>query len=60
MGSVSTDRSVALPRPARDVERVLAAIRTVGGRPMLVGGWVRDALMGIPGKDVDIEVYGTA
>lgn len=47
-----------LPRLAPDVERVLAAIRATGGRPMLVGGWVRDALLGAPGKDVDIEVYG--
>lgn len=43
-----------------DVERALTAIRSAGGRPMLVGGWVRDALLGVPGKDVDIEVYGIA
>jgi tRNA nucleotidyltransferase (CCA-adding enzyme) len=48
----------ALPRPGVDVDRVLAAIRTAGGRPMLVGGWVRDAILGAPGKDVDVEVYG--
>lgn len=48
----------AIQRPGADVERVLAAIRQAGGRPMLVGGWVRDAIMGIPGKDVDVEVYG--
>jgi tRNA nucleotidyltransferase (CCA-adding enzyme) len=42
------------------VERVLAIIRTAGGDPMLVGGFVRDAVLrpGAPGKDVDIEVYG--
>jgi tRNA nucleotidyltransferase (CCA-adding enzyme) len=45
-------------QPAQDVERVLAMIRSTGGRPMLVGGYVRDAIMGVPGKDVDIEVYG--
>jgi tRNA nucleotidyltransferase (CCA-adding enzyme) len=50
----------AIPRPSPDVERVLAAVRAAGGRPMLVGGYVRDAVMGIPGKDVDIEVYGLA
>ena len=49
-----------LPRLAPDVERVLAAIRNAGGRPVLVGGWVRDALMGIEGKDVDVEVFGIA
>jgi len=32
-------------------------IRKAGGRAMLVGGCVRDELMGIPGKDWDLEVY---
>jgi tRNA nucleotidyltransferase (CCA-adding enzyme) len=42
-----------------DVERVLAAIRNAGGRPMLDGGFVRDSLMGVTGgKDIDMEVYG--
>lgn len=47
-----------IPGPGPDAERVLAAIRRAGGRPMLVGGWVRDALLGAPSKDIDIEVYG--
>ncbi|HEY0426833.1 MAG TPA: HDIG domain-containing protein [Pyrinomonadaceae bacterium] len=33
-------------------------IRTNGGRAMLVGGCVRDELMGVEPKDWDIEVYG--
>lgn len=41
-----------------DARRVLAAIREAGGRPMLVGGCVRDALLGIASKDIDVEVYG--
>jgi tRNA nucleotidyltransferase (CCA-adding enzyme) len=43
-----------------DAERVLAVIREAGGRPMLVGGCVRDALLnpGMPAKDIDVEVYG--
>jgi tRNA nucleotidyltransferase (CCA-adding enzyme) len=49
-----------IPGPGPDAERVLAAIRRAGGRPMLVGGWVRDALLGAPSKDIDIEVYGIA
>lgn len=49
-----------LPRLAPDVERVLAAIRSAGGRPMLVGGYVRDAVMGTASKDIDVEVYGIA
>jgi tRNA nucleotidyltransferase (CCA-adding enzyme) len=47
-----------ITRPGPDAERVLAAIRRTGGRPMLVGGYVRDAIMGIASKDIDVEVYG--
>ncbi|HEY2090146.1 MAG TPA: HD domain-containing protein [Mycobacterium sp.] len=49
-----------LPRPTPEVEHVLAVIRAAGGRAMLVGGYVRDALMRIDSKDIDIEVYGIA
>jgi tRNA nucleotidyltransferase (CCA-adding enzyme) len=42
-----------------DVFRVGQAIRSAGGRPVLVGGWVRDTLLGIPHRqDYDIEVFG--
>ncbi len=41
---------------ARVVERVMAA----GGRALLVGGCVRDALLGEKPKDIDVEVYGLA
>src|ERR1043165_9557690 len=34
------------------------AIRTAGGRALLVGGCVRDELMGQQPKDWDVEVYG--
>lgn len=33
-------------------------IKAEGGRAMLVGGFVRDTILGISSKDVDIEVYG--
>jgi tRNA nucleotidyltransferase (CCA-adding enzyme) len=33
-------------------------VREHGGRALLVGGWVRDRLLGREGKDVDVEVYG--
>jgi tRNA nucleotidyltransferase (CCA-adding enzyme) len=38
--------------------RLLAALRTAGGRPYVVGGAVRDALLGFPTKDYDVEVFG--
>ena len=33
-------------------------VRDAGGRALIVGGWVRDRLMGHPSKDIDVEVYG--
>ena len=36
------------------------AIRAAGGRALLVGGCVRDELMGVEPKDWDVEVYGVA
>lgn len=42
------------------LQPVLAAIINAGGRPLLVGGAVRDVLLGFAPKDIDIEVYGLA
>lgn len=36
----------------------LSALRSAGGRPRLVGGCVRDWLLGLEPKDFDLEVYG--
>jgi tRNA nucleotidyltransferase (CCA-adding enzyme) len=33
-------------------------VRDAGGRALIVGGWVRDRLMGRTCKDLDLEVYG--
>ncbi|MCZ6645339.1 MAG: hypothetical protein O7B79_03780 [SAR324 cluster bacterium] len=39
--------------------RIGETIGQAGGRPVLVGGWVRDYLLGQPrGKDFDLEVFG--
>ncbi|NOY27103.1 MAG: CCA tRNA nucleotidyltransferase [Oligoflexia bacterium] len=46
-----------MPQPP--VVRALAlACRDAGGRAFVVGGSVRDGLLGLPVKDVDIEVHG--
>lgn len=39
-------------------EKVLAQLESDGFKPYIVGGSVRDALMGYDSKDIDIEVYG--
>jgi tRNA nucleotidyltransferase (CCA-adding enzyme) len=42
-----------------DLARAMAlAVRDEGGRALVVGGWVRDALLGRTSKDVDLEVFG--
>jgi tRNA nucleotidyltransferase (CCA-adding enzyme) len=38
--------------------KIAHAVRERGGRALLVGGWVRDRLLGIVSKDVDLEVFG--
>ena len=35
-----------------------ALVHGAGGRALLVGGCVRDALLGVPNKDYDVEIYG--
>jgi tRNA nucleotidyltransferase (CCA-adding enzyme) len=41
----------------RDIAR---AARDAGGRALIVGGWVRDALLGHQSPDIDLEVFGIA
>jgi tRNA nucleotidyltransferase (CCA-adding enzyme) len=44
---------------ALDRARTIAAlVRNAGGRALIVGGWVRDRVMGRDAKDIDLEVYG--
>jgi tRNA nucleotidyltransferase (CCA-adding enzyme) len=40
--------------------KLARAVRDEGGRALLVGGCVRDSLMGVQPKDWDVEVYGIA
>lgn len=42
---------------ARDLAH---AVRDAGGRALVVGGVVRDRLLGLDSKDVDVEVFGIA
>ncbi len=36
---------------------IATSVRAIGGRAFIVGGWVRDRLLGLGSKDVDLEVY---
>ena len=42
------------------VETIAAAVNKAGGRALLVGGSVRDELLGGTPKDYDVEVFGIA
>ncbi len=39
---------------------IAVAVRNAGGRALIVGGWVRDQLLGHPSKDLDVEIFGVA
>jgi len=47
--------AIPLPDP---LIRALDALESQGGRCRVVGGSVRDSLLGLEPKDIDIEVYG--
>jgi tRNA nucleotidyltransferase (CCA-adding enzyme) len=41
------------------VRSIATAVRDAGGRALIVGGWVRDRLLGLPeSTNVDLEVFG--
>jgi tRNA nucleotidyltransferase (CCA-adding enzyme) len=42
------------------VPELARRIEAAGGRIVVVGGWVRDALRGQPSHDLDLEVFGLA
>lgn len=49
-GDASFDLALAVAR----------GVAAAGGRALVVGGWVRDRLLGRTAKDLDLEVYGLA
>src|SRR5512134_1750515 len=44
--------------PLERARAVAHAARDRGGRALIVGGWVRDRLLGKESKDLDIEIFG--
>jgi len=52
-----TEKEDASPLLAK-ARAVARAVQGHGGRALLVGGYVRDELLGLAPKDADLEVYG--
>ena len=56
-----TNTDIRQPLAAREaVVDVARMVRAARGRALLVGGCVRDGLLGVPVKDFDLEVFGLA
>jgi tRNA nucleotidyltransferase (CCA-adding enzyme) len=49
-----------MTRPVEHARAIALAVRDAGGRALIVGGWVRDRLMGrdAASTNVDLEVFG--
>ena len=63
----STKIDAAIQRSLNDIQKQYPVVREIvneitafKGRVFLVGGAVRDSLLGLPVKDLDIEVHGIA
>jgi tRNA nucleotidyltransferase (CCA-adding enzyme) len=44
--------------PLAIAQTIARRTRDEGGRALIVGGWVRDRLLGLVSRDVDVEVFG--
>ena len=51
-------RLLSRPALAPPIPELARAVEAQGGRALVVGGWVRDRLLGLDPKDVDLEVSG--
>ena len=48
---------VETPELRHALDRIARGVQTAGGRTLVVGGAVRDALLGLSTNDLDLEVY---
>ncbi len=46
------------PPPLDRAKAIAQAVHDAGGRALVVGGWVRDRLLGLDSTNVDLEVFG--
>jgi tRNA nucleotidyltransferase (CCA-adding enzyme) len=50
--------AMTLDSPSARAHAIASAVAAAGGRALIVGGWVRDRLLGHDAKDLDLEVFG--
>ncbi len=55
---MTPERSASTPDPQETAREIARAVAGWGGRAFMVGGCVRDRLLGLDVHDVDVEVYG--
>lgn len=55
---MSVQQAIIIPDLPANTLFIVETIAAAGGRPILIGGAVRDRLLQLPVKDIDIEVYG--
>ena len=51
-------RSISKPSALETITSIASSIGEAGGRALIVGGFVRDRLLGLDSKDYDVEVFG--
>jgi tRNA nucleotidyltransferase (CCA-adding enzyme) len=49
-----------MPDSLDRAKEIATAVHEAGGRALIVGGWVRDRLIGRGSQDLDLEIYGIA
>src|SRR5439155_12058286 len=56
------ERTTMIPAPLDRAKEIALAVGRAGGRALIVGGWVRDRLLGITSaiENIDLEVFGVA
>jgi len=48
-----------MPDPLERARVMATTVRDAGGRALIVGGWVRDRLLGLPeSSNIDLEIFG--
>lgn len=52
------DNGVVSADPLQQAIAIARAVRERGGRALIVGGFVRDRILGRPSREVDVEVFG--